>query len=662
MSSALTYSNPFSKYNANLMTANEILTYWCNPFFSFRASGVDEQQVFTDAQPIVFEGGRGTGKTMFLRYFSYEVQIHDFKRSAKSQGGMLDHAIKKGGVGVYIRMDGALVRDFTGKGVAEDVWDAVFGHYFDLHVCQKYVDLVKSWCLAGAIEDSEVATFVGSLCQQLGDVSETQPTLDHAIALVAARIDEVRDFRAAVSFEKVPFKPSKAVAAGDLTFGIPRALSTAISRLPTDFRFIVLLDEYENFSRRQQRALNTLLKFPRKDVTFRVGMRLEGFHTADTISPDEFIKVGRDYTAVVFEDVLTKNTEYQSFLEDVASRRLEAEPFFKEKQWCNIQMFLGAREDVETEARKLRGTTRRTRHLEKAVAALADDEKSEALEALSCPENPLLEMLNAVWLMRGRSIKDTRQGMHDYLANRKTELEEKYRRDYVDKYKLSLMFLLSSHERKDKLYYSFNTYCFLSSGIVGNFLELCRRAFQIAAFENREALLEGGQISPKLQNMAAREVGKSELDMIRRIPEYGIKLSHFANSLGNCFRTYHQDPRLRYPETNQLSVDLSTVPSEEDRSTFEAAIRWSVIQRKPRLQGPNPGGGKTEIYTLNRILAPVFQISYRTRGGKSETIPGDRLSQCFSSDRVRSNLEQRDANKKTLEARPGLLFPWDEEN
>ena len=663
MSSALTYNNPFSKYNANLMTADEILAYWCNPFFSFRASGVDEKQIFTDAQPIVFEGGRGSGKTMFLRYFSHEVQIHNFKRSAGSQGGMLDHAIKNGGVGIYIRMDGALVRDFTGKGVTEDVWDAVFGHYFDLHLCQKYVELVKSWHSDGAIEDSEVATFVGSLCQQLGDASETQPTLDHAIALVDARINEVRDFRAAVSFEKVSFKPSKAVAAGDLTFGIPRALSAAIPKLSTDFRFLVLLDEYENFSRSQQRALNTLLKFPRKDVTFRVGMRLEGFHTADTISPDEFIKVGRDYTAVVFEDILTKDTEYQSFLKDVARRRLEAEPFFRQKQWCDIQMFLGAREDVETEARELlRGKTRRTRHLEKAVAGLADNEKSVALEALSYPENPLLEMLNAVWFMRGQSIKDTQQGMHDYLENRKTELQEKYRRDYVDKYKLSLMFLLSSHEKKDKLYHSFNTYCFLSSGIVGNFLELCRRAFQIAAFENREALLEEGRISPKLQNMAAREVGKSELDMIPRIPEYGFKLSHFANSLGNCFRTYHRDPHLRYPETNQLSVDLSTVPAEKDRSAFKAAIRWSVIQTKPRLQGPNPGGDKTEIYTLNRILTPVFQISCRTRGGKSETIPGNRLSQFFSSDRVPSNLEGRDEKRKRVETRHGLPFPSDEEN
>ena len=223
------------------------------------------------------------------------------------------------------------------------------------------------------------------------------------------------------------FKPSKAVAAGDLTFGIPRALSAALPKLPTDFRFLVLLDEYENFSRRQQRALNTLLKFPRKDVTFRVGMRLEGFHTADTISPDEFIKVGRDYTAVVFEDVLTKNTEYQSFLKDVARRRLEAEPFFRQKQWCDIQMFLGAREDVEIEARELlRGKTRRTRHLEKSCSwSWLIVRKVWPWAALAYPENPLLEMLNAVWLMRGQSIKDIRQGMRDYLEQPKDRVAGK---------------------------------------------------------------------------------------------------------------------------------------------------------------------------------------------------------------------------------------------
>ena len=566
MNSVPTYSNPFAKYNANLMTADEILNYWCSPFFGLPASGVDEQQVFTDAQPIVFEGGRGTGKTMFLRYFSHDVQRHDATRRAEFRGDSLNRAIANGGVGVYVRMDGALVRDFVGRGVDGDVWDAVFGHYFDLHVCQRYVDLVRAWYSDGAVKAGEVSIFVDRLCQQLGEEAAPPPTLDHASSVVDARINEVREFRAAGSFRNVSFQPSKAVAAGDLTFGVPRALIDAIPKLPPQFRFLVLVDEYENFSQNQQRILNTLLKFPTDNVTFRVGMRLEGFHTTDIISLDEFIKVGRDYTAVVFEDILAKDAKYQAFLQDVARRRLEAQPYFKQKKWLDIRQFLGAAENLEAEARALvQGRTRATRYLVRAVATLPPTERRTALDLLSRPEDPLMEMLNGIWLLRGRSVDETQQGMQDYIAGRKTILENKYRRDLVDKYKLSLMFLLASQEKRDKLYYGFNTYCFLSSGIVGNFLELCRRAFQIAAFEDRTALLKQGTISEKLQSMAAREVGRRELDMIQRIPRYGTKLAHFANSLGNGFRTYHLDPYLRYPETNQFSI--TSVPHFQDHAS-----------------------------------------------------------------------------------------------
>ena len=364
-------------------------------------------------------------------------------------------------------------------------------------------------------------------------------------------------------------------------------------------------------------------------------MRLEGFHTTDTISQEEFIKVGRDYTAVVFEDLLAGGAEYRGFLRDVARRRLEAQPYFNEREWFDIRRFLGAREDVEGEARALvRGGGKVARHLERAVAGLPRSERSGALKALSRPAEPLMEVLNAIRLLRGGTVAETRQGMEDYVARKNSYAGEKYRRDYVDKYKLALVFLLASHEKKDKLYYSFNTYCFLSSGIVGNFLELCRRAFQVAAFEDGSTLLEDGRIPPSLQNKAAREVARSELDMVPRIPRYGTELAHFANSVGNGFRTYHVDPKLRYPETNQLFLDPATIPSESDREAFRAAIRWSVIQKKPRLQGASPGSAKTENYTLNRVLAPVFQISYRTRGGKSAKLRSDRLAECFSSDDV----------------------------
>ena len=149
MTSAPTYSNPFAKYNANLMTADEILEYWCDPFFGLRASGVDEEQVFVDPQPIVFEGGRGTGKTMFLRYFSHDVQLRRGRRKGGIASASLDRALQNGAVGIYVRMDGALVRDFRGKGVDDEVWEAVFVHYFELHVCQRYLELLKAWCSDG---------------------------------------------------------------------------------------------------------------------------------------------------------------------------------------------------------------------------------------------------------------------------------------------------------------------------------------------------------------------------------------------------------------------------------------------------------------------------------------------------------------------------------
>ena len=658
MSSAPTYKNPFAQYNANLMTPDEILAYWCSPLFSMKASGVDEKQVFTDPQPIVFAGGRGTGKTMFLRYFSHEVQVCFYTSLAGRKTDLLQHMIDQGGVGIYVRLDGALVRDFTGKGVSDEAWNALFSHYFELHVCQRYVELLRSWYKEGVVGDEETKEFVDALCRHLEVPGNDKRTLDYAVQLIDDRIKEVRDFRAAVSFKTISFQPSKALAAGDLTFTIPKILSQVFPKLPQQFRFIVLIDEYENFSVSQQRVLNSFLKFPTEHAAFRVGMRLEGFHTTETVSQDEFIKVGRDYLSVVFEDVLTKDKGYQAFLREVASKRLTATPLFKENDWCDIRRFLGAKEDLEEEARDLvKEAKNNTRHLANVLNKLPHQAQQSAIKELRCPPNPLLETLNALWITKGRSVEETSQAMRDYLSKRKTELGAKYRRDYVDKYKLSLMFLLASRYKKDKLYYSFNTFCFLSSGIVGNFLELCRRAFQVAAFEDQQELLEKGRIAPRLQHMAAQEVAKSELDMIARIRDHGIRLSHFANSLGNCFREYHLDPRLRYPETNQLAVDLSTVSSPADQQAFRAAIRWSVIQRKPRLQGSAPGKGKAELYTLNRILSPIFQISYRTRGGASERISGERLAEFLSSDGARSSLQSRDTDKSVSGSNELSLFP-----
>ena len=65
------YRNPFSEYDTNVMSSEQISEFFTEPYDSFT---VPESKIINDKSPIIFVGGRGTGKTMLLRQFSYNVQ------------------------------------------------------------------------------------------------------------------------------------------------------------------------------------------------------------------------------------------------------------------------------------------------------------------------------------------------------------------------------------------------------------------------------------------------------------------------------------------------------------------------------------------------------------------------------------------------------------
>ena len=127
----------------------------------------------------------------------------------------------------------------------------------------------------------------------------------------------------------------------------------------------------------------------------------------------------------------------------------------------------------------------------------------------------------------------------------------------------------------------------------------------------------------------------------------GNQLYRIVENLGGIFRTYHLDLKIRYPETNQFSLDDGLLDASS-RSVFDSALMWSVVQKKPKLQGDAPSKQKTELYTLNRIFSPVFQITYRTRGGISEAYTADDFQKLISEENAspkrKLNLENSEKN------------------
>jgi len=657
------FKNPFSEYNASVMDSNKILDYWCSPLSFSKSTPIHEYEIYQDKMPIVFMGGRGTGKTMFLKYFSYPTQREKALRDDSGKGAILRQIKLTKGFGFYLKFDGPALRSFEGKGIDTEKWDNIFIHYFELQVCKKYIDGIRDLCQRDQLDVNTInKKFVPNMASKLGRTPDELKTIENIAIEIEYQINEVNDFRRKVAFTETTFDPTTPYTSQDLSFGVVEIARNSIDALK-DVNFVLFIDEYENYSDSQQRIINTLMRFCQEYLTLRIGMRLEGFHTFATTSENEFIKENRDYRKIVFEEILIKDNDYRAFLLNVARKRLEAIPYFKEKGFVDISKILGAKENVEQEAISLIKEDPR-KHFDIIKSVTGKSVSDEIYNKLKKTENPLLEMLNILWLLRGKTPDTIQQSMQEYIHKEKTDNAKKYKRDYVDKYKYSLVFTLATHLHKNKQYYSFNTFCYLSSGIVGLFIELCRRAFQFAFFEKPEQLKENGIIPIELQTRATREVAIAELEMIKRIPKHGDRLHLLATNLGNIFSEYHKDIFIRYPETNQFSLSQDAISDKELKKTFDSAKEWSVVQKKPFPQGDAPGGPRTDLFTLNRIFSPIFNLSYRTRGGFSEEIDEPRLKEMMTHKNIKPivNLEKPTPASRNLKELRGIQKELDFKN
>ncbi len=619
------YSNPFSGVNAVQLDTDLILKYWCNPFTYNLFSEIKDEDIYGDSNNIVLMGGRSTGKSMFLRYWSYEVQI---KICEEKKITLHDLIQQNKGVGFYFRIDGAKLKSFQGYGFSQEYWTSVFTHYFELIVGRQYIEVLRFLENEKTIEENILQqTLIPKLCGLL-DFTRID-TLEKILDEFDSRLKEVELYLGNVPFYKNEFKPKeRGFSSQSISFEIPELLILIIPSFKS-LNLVLLLDEYENFLIYQQKVVNTMLRFTKPHIKFRIGMRLEGFKTFGMIADEDFIKEGREYRKVVFEEIVNKSKEYQEFLYEISRKRLEAIPLLNEKGFTDIKKILLNKEDLVQEALELykKNPNKIIEHFSKKIPI-------KDLEQVRCPTNPLLELMNCIWLTRKVSVEKTNKSMNDYLTKIKSDDEKKYQNDYIRKYKLALAFLICSIYQTRKQYYSFNTFAFLSSGIVGHFIELCRRSFAAADWGDKEILFNDGIIKKECQNKAAIDFSSAEKQQIARIETYGGLISKFVENIGNIFTEFHKDSKMRYPETNQFAINLDSIQDKELQNAMKAAVRWTIIQRKPNLQRSGPSESLHDIYTINRIFSPSFQISYRTRGGESITLNEAKLKKLMTDDKV----------------------------
>lgn len=623
MNSKDIFENPFEDINANVLDPRQIVEYWCSPFEQGILNNFDEHKFRTCKVPIILQGSRGSGKTTILKYFSYPAQI---ERAEKKKDSLLKVITSEKEVGFYYRCDDSFISTFKSifQSINPDGWTKIFDNYLELIFCKNILDLYCLLVKRGEVTPDFEQEMIRGI---LSDTSLKGMLEVYSMDCLYRKVNElvyyINDYKNRSAFVEEAFVPEVILELFSVSGEIVNQLKKYIPGL-NDVLFVFMFDEFENLTHELQRHFNTLIKFARDDISLRIGRRSEGIITNETINDVEYLRENNDYYLASLDrevEQRDRNNLREYFL-GIAEKRFL---IMKKNNGANFELLtmFGDKENLDNECRELcKDRVTHLKYILREDPNIAKDEKycDQIIQIIRNVENPIAETINALWVIRSRKDKletaeKVAMTMNSFFSDKKDSDVKKYADDYNNKYRYAITVFLCSVYKKEKLYYGFNAISYLSNGNPRTFINLCRTIISDAYFFERKKFLETGTISKETQSKAIHNFAKSEFDEICSIIKYGESIRTLILNIGNIFADYHKDRKIRYPETNQFYFDEMSL-YDCDKEIIKTALSWSMIIKKEKAQRITAGDSKKgDLYHINKVFYPIFDISYRTRGG-----------------------------------------------
>jgi hypothetical protein len=625
-----TIANPFNITKAVDFSDQEINDYWVDI-----ASGNGFAAITKPASPMpmLILGGKGSGKTHLMRYFSYPLQ-----RIRHGQD-VIDGIKKDKYIGVYLRCGGLNAARFRNKGQTEEIWAEVFAYYMELWLSQ----LVLSNVLNAVGGTAELKDHEKSITAELSKLinlgQEAIPANLSDLYTVLGELQQELDAAVNNSAITRTLHVRIAVTRGDLIFGIPKSIE---GKLPTfrDCLFSYLIDEFENLSEVQQKYVNTLLRERRSPCSFKIGARMYGVRTHSTFSADEENKEGSEFEVLRLDATLRQNKHYGRFARRLIAKRLaesdriQSNPVSIDTMAQSLDKFFGGPEKSRFSAsetayviEKYSGRERPyfedlRQHLERGLKAnvtpglrqAADIEK--VVRLLRCPNFPLLEKANIFFF-----YQDWRS--NENLLEAASAIADECRRyiegtSEADRYKEGLLhwkadLLAQMYRETDQRqsYTGLATFIEISSGLPRNLLILLKHIFAWAAF-NGERPFRDAPISMRSQQAGVLEASEWFYRDARMIGLDGQLVMDSVERLGTLFRGVRFSTKPSECSCSTFSADVSR-SSKAARRVLDLTEKWSLVIDTGGQRDRNTDRIDAK-FQLNPMLAPRWDLSIHRRG------------------------------------------------
>ncbi|GGY28007.1 ORC-CDC6 family AAA ATPase [Pseudoduganella albidiflava] len=619
----ITHSNPFALVKASDITDQLINDLWVELGHVAIRSIIEP----TSTRSKFILGGKGTGKTHILRYYSYSaVKLRGRRKSG------LDVIAESKFLAVFLRASGLDAPRFEIPGIDTFEWQQLFSVYLELCLAQAVLDALADVVVSTPGEEFNQVEFIQEIQTKLAgaDLSNCNTIVD----LKRWVLEQTRSLDDAVNNAaytrkldvRVPF------SIGKLAIPIARAMGKLHSRL-ADIPLIYLIDEIENFSVAQQQVVNTLIRYGEGLATFRVTGRLYARKTKATLADGEENREHAEFKTEILDEKLRNYPKYPEFCSKFVRKRLllagmgsavANENFspascFEEIDQSNFYNeainLLGVADGAQL---SLKNFSDELRALLKD--AYSEDLAQELTSTLTEGLPPLLQKLNIVLFCKKLS-KRTKlahlAGLVRQMSDEYFESHGQAKGPYATAYGHYSTDLFSQICRDSRRalgvpYAGFEVFTRMSWGNPRNLLIVLGHAYEIARFKEID-FINGRPLSIQHQTQAAVDAARFAFENDSNYGRVSDVARDATRRLGEFLRTARFS--LRIPEVSPLAVSFSEDDlSPSAREVLNAALNYSLIYEVYDGRPDRNTKILNRKIQLNAMLSPRWGLPVVRRG------------------------------------------------
>ena len=578
-------------------------------------------------------GGRGTGKTMYIKYHSYHTQL------SKKRSKITEDDISS--IGIYWKPDTHFVQlineDYLGS-----KWDNVFNTYVALSLLMKFGNFIDVF-LESNYEDTRIKQSLKSFILPSDFIEDLMPGKSNEKICLATLKATIRTLQ--YKFQNWLQNPKD-----DFIFYLDgkSVIEYLIHILkdngffePTTFH--IFIDEFENLREEHQKIINTWLKHGRTPLIFSVAYKKYAQVTNETTSEerlqqrndyriidlvdDLYAKSDTDFKILAAEIIASKIQEFIPELDIIDQNKISEQKELSERKSGSHKSkmldfakkvlpsltYKEIAEDIVSDE-KLKG--KMIKNIQNALKS-----KKSELPASDFYDDNFAEasVVNATLLFRHQTDpEELRKTFQRYRNNSRDSDVLAYKERISNVLVGSILYIyISFPKRICPIYAGFERFCLMSKNNLRHLLELCYQSF--VEYENKaddsQAEKEVPVVQIEQQSKAAKFCSRQELDTIPELGPYGKDLQKIANRLGIIFSLKQRIKTQSKPENIHFSVkthELELIDQKVKTLLHEAKL-WNVLQEFDETTKDSHESIATKEFMLTPILAPFYKISMRKK-------------------------------------------------